>query len=109
MPIQFNTELLDKFIAPGISTFTSAEIPVLTSDFPQAPYWLVNHFLNNFTANSFKDGVRQVVIGYLRRVHHAFTTYHSARDSTLTYLDRNRPDYPKVRTYYDTIAILRGS
>ena len=103
--IQLNTDLLDKFVAPGISKFTYASIPNLRPEFHQANYWLVNHFLNNFYTSSFKDKARQVVIGYLRRVHHAFIAYHDARESTLQYLDGNQPDNPRIQQYYDSIAL----
>lgn len=106
--MQWNTDLLDKFVATGISTFTTASIPDLTPEFPQAKYWLANHFLNNALTASFPDRSRQVVLGYLRRVHHAFEAYHAARETTLRYLDENQPDNPRIQLYYDTIAIWEG-
>jgi len=96
---------LGKFVAPGISSFTSACIPDMTIDFPQAKYWLANHFLNNALTASFLDRTRQVVLGYLRRTHHAFEAYHAAREATLRYLDGNQPDNPRIQRYYDAIAI----
>jgi hypothetical protein len=106
--MQWNTDLLDKFVAPGISSFTTASIPDLTPEFPEAKYWLANHFLNNALTAAFRDRARQVVLGYLRRVHYAFEAYHSAREATLRYLDGNQPDNPRVQRYYDAVAIWEG-
>lgn len=106
--MQWNTELLDKFIAPGISSFTSATIPDLSPQFPEANHWLVNHYLNNFFRGSFKDRARQIAVGYLRRVHHAFVAYHDARVLTLEYLNGNQPDNPRIQKYYDSIASWEG-
>ena len=44
--MRWNPLLLDKHIAPAISSFTSASIPDLAGHFPQADYWPVNYFLN---------------------------------------------------------------
>ncbi len=44
--VAWNKDLLDKYIAPEISKFVSADIPDLTGLFPQSEYWLTNHFLN---------------------------------------------------------------
>jgi hypothetical protein len=65
--MQWNPEILREFIAPGITKFTSADIPDLTKRFPQAPYWVTNHFLNNALRASFKDQWRQVVMACWRR------------------------------------------
>ncbi|MES1189444.1 MAG: hypothetical protein ABUS47_00055 [Steroidobacter sp.] len=48
--MQWNSDILSKFVAPSIADFTSADIPDLADQFPQAPYWVVNHFLNNEAA-----------------------------------------------------------
>jgi hypothetical protein len=103
--MQWNMDLLDRFIAPDISKFTSATIPDLSPEFPEARHWLGNHFLNNFVEGSFKDRARQITVGYLRRVYHAFVTYHNARETTLRYLSGNQPDNPRIQQYYESIAL----
>ena len=60
--MQWNPAILSKFIAPDIAEFTSADIPALTDKFPEASYWLVNHFLNSVLGASFKDRWRQIVL-----------------------------------------------
>lgn len=102
--MQWNPEILSKFIAPGIAEFTSADIPDLTDRFPQAPYWVTNHFLNNALRASFKDQWRQVVLAYIRRAHNAFSAYHDARSRTSAYLDGNQSDNPRVGRYFDAVS-----
>jgi len=103
--MQWNPAILSKFIAPGIAEFTSADIPDLTDRFPQAPYWVTNHFLNNALRTSFKDRWRQVVLAYIRRAHNAFSAYHDARSRTLAYLDGNQPENPRVGRYFDAVSL----
>lgn len=102
--MQWNPTILSKFVAPGIAEFTSAEIPDLTARFPQAPFWLVNHFLNNVLRTSFKDRHRQVVLGFIRRAHNAFLAFHDARTGTLAYLDGNEPHNPRIGKYFDAVS-----
>jgi hypothetical protein len=102
--MKWNPALLSKFIAPGIAEFTSAAIPDLTAKFPQAPHWVVNHFLNNVLRAAFKDRWRQVVLGFVRRSHNAFVAYHDARKQTLEYLDGNEPHNPRVGRYFDAVS-----
>jgi hypothetical protein len=103
--MQWNDDILNKFIAPGITQFTGVDILDLTGEFPEARHWLWNHFSNNAFRGAFGDQARQVVLGYLRRVHHAFEAYHEAREATLRYLDGNQPDNPRIRAYYDAVAL----
>lgn len=102
--MQWNPDILHKFLAPGISEFTAADIPDLTEAYPQAPHWLTNHFLNNALRSSFKDQWRQVVLAYIRRSHNAFHTYHDARRLTFQYLDGNEPHNPRVSRYFDAVS-----
>ncbi|MEZ5543339.1 MAG: hypothetical protein R3F42_15055, partial [Pseudomonadota bacterium] len=102
--MQWNPEILSKLIAPGIAEFRSAVVPDLTDKFPQAPYWVVNHFLNNALRAAFKDRWRQVVLAYIRRSHNAFAAYHDARVRTLGYLDGNNPRDPRVGRYFDAVS-----
>jgi hypothetical protein len=102
--MKWNPAILSKFIAPDIAEFTSAVIPDLTDRFPQAPYWVVNHFLNNALRAAFKDRWRQVVLAYIRRSHNAFVAYHDARSRTFDYLDGNEPHNPRVGRYFDAVS-----
>jgi hypothetical protein len=104
MSLSWNSQLLEKHIAPGISTFTQATIPDLADGFPEADHWVVNFFLNSNLRASYSDNVRQLVLGFLRRAQLAVTAYGDARGLTLKYLDGNEPDNPRIRAYYAAIA-----
>lgn len=103
--MKWSAHHLNKNIAPEITKFTKADIPDLDTHFPQAKYWLQNHFLNVSFRGTFKAPARQVTFGYLRRVHHAFSAYHEARSLTLKYLDGNDPENPKIQAYYDAVGM----
>ena len=102
--MQWNPEILSKFLAPGIGNFTSAHIPDLTQRFPQAPHWVGNHFLNNVLRGHFGDRWRQVVFAYIRRAQNSFIAYHEARRLTLEYLDGKQPDNPLIRHYFGAVT-----
>lgn len=102
--MQWNPDILSKFLAPGIAEFTSADIPDLAHRYPQAPHWVGNHFLNNALRGHFKDRWRQVVLAYIRRAQNAFLTYHKARRLTLEYLDGNQPDNPRINRYFGAVT-----
>jgi len=104
MSWRFVPELLDSYIAPGISTFTEANIPDLSGRFPQAKYWLSRYFQNNVWGGSFPEPMRQYVLGFLRRAHLVHTAYLDARRLTLQYLEGNDIHNPSVAKYYDAIA-----
>jgi hypothetical protein len=93
---------LDTYIHPELSTFTSAEIPDLTAQFPQAPHWVGNHFLNSIFFGKFAPPVRQLVIGIVRRTHTAFAAYHRGRKAALDYLGSARSSR-SVSTYFDAL------
>ncbi len=102
--VQWNSNLLEKYIAPEISTFVNAEIPDVSDLFPESQYWLQNHFLNTVFGAKFKEKWRQVAIGFLRRSQNSFTSYHKARELTLEYLDNNDPLNPKISKYYLAVS-----
>lgn len=103
--VSWNTELLEKNIAPGISDFTEADIPDLQADYEQSAYWLANHFLNNAFRSSLKAPDKQYVQNYLFRAEVLFRLYHEAKDATLDYLVGNDPLNPRVSRYYKAISI----
>ena len=102
--MQWNPEILSKFLAPRITEFISADIPDLSQRYPEAPYWVSNHFLNNVFRSHFKDRWRQVVFAYIRRTQNAFFAYHDARCLTLEYLSGNKPDNPQINRYFSAVT-----
>jgi hypothetical protein len=102
--LQINTEFVDRFLAPGISTFTSCDAPDISAAHPEAGHWLTNHFLNSLLRSHYKDKVRQFAINQLMRAQTAFGDYHEARNLTNDYLRLGLPDNPATRTYFKAIG-----
>ena len=50
----FNSDLLNKLYAPGISEFTSCDAPDISEAHPEAGHWLTNHFLNSIFRVEYK-------------------------------------------------------
>jgi hypothetical protein len=91
-------------IAPGLASFSRADVPDLTGEFLQAPHWVANYFLNSVLRSSYEAPIRQAALGFLRRTDRAFQSYHEARRRTLEYVAGFDPGQPKVRLYYDAVA-----
>ncbi len=100
----WSAEILEKFVAPGVTTFVSASIPELPGNHPEAPHWLANHFLNSALSGSYKHGARQAALAYLRRTFHAYAAYADARIATTAYLENLSPFSPPVRKYFAAVA-----
>jgi hypothetical protein len=60
--ISISKDILESLVAPGITTFTSADIPDVEGRHPEASYWPVNYFLNSGFGHRFVHGARQVVL-----------------------------------------------
>lgn len=83
---QFSDDIKDKFIAPGVSNFTQAEIPDMSTWAKESPHWIDNFFLNSALSASFKPPMHAYAYNFLRRVQHAFSEHNLARESTLSFL-----------------------
>jgi hypothetical protein len=99
-------EILDKWIAPGVSDFTRAVIPDPAGKYPEAEDWSANFFLNSLNPIGYEYGLRQrqLVIGFLRRAQLAVAAYTAARRLTLEYLEGHNPLSPQIREYYAAVA-----
>lgn len=104
MTIQFNTDLLERYIAPGISKFSEAEIPDLRQQYDQHLYWLTNHFLDSSLSGAFASPMRQYAFNAIYRVQTAFRDYHEARELTYIYLGITVQDNPAVKPYFDALS-----
>jgi hypothetical protein len=78
--------VLDRYIAPRASDFTSAEIPDMSSDDPQPRHWVDSHFLNNVLRGSLDPRLGAYVVQYLRRAEAAHAEHARAREKTLAVL-----------------------
>lgn len=104
MTISYNKDLLDRYLAPGISSFTECDAPDVSSAHPQAPHWLANHFLNSVFRGQFPNKYRQFAFNLIMRARVAFSDYHEARALTMEYLAQGRPHNPVSRLYFQVIA-----
>ncbi len=87
MVIQFSDEILDKHIAPEVSSFNRADIPDMSSWEKEAPYWIANFFLNSAFITSFNPPMNAYAYNFLRRAHAAFIEHKLARDATYSFLE----------------------
>jgi hypothetical protein len=79
----------DKFVAPGISSFTEASISDLSG---LQERWLVSFILNSSLVVRLDDATRRTIYNFLRRAEAAFREYGSARQMTLAHLANPNPD-----------------
>jgi hypothetical protein len=84
--VQYSTTILDKHIAPGVSTFTKADIPDMSSWSKESPHWIANFFLNSTFSASFAPPMNAYAYNFLRRAQYAFAEHYLARESTLAFL-----------------------
>jgi hypothetical protein len=89
MTVDFSAEILDKYIAPGVSTFTSADIPDMSSWAKESRHWIGNFFLNSAFSASFAPEMKAYAYNFLRRTQFAFSEHRLARESTLLFLTRD--------------------
>lgn len=100
----WSSSILNRFVAPEITSFSAAEIPDLRDRFPDARFWLAHHFLNSVLRGSFTGQVRQLVVGIVRRCSHAFSEYHQAREETIEYLSTADPHNPSISRYFAAVT-----
>jgi hypothetical protein len=101
--MRFSNHVLNEFVAPGLAEFTIAEIPDLRLQFPQAQHWVGNHLLNSVFRARFKHGMRQLVIGYLRRSSRSFNAYHRAREISAKYIEAHSKGAQPIKKYYSAV------
>lgn len=107
--MQFNPELLNEMIAPGIAEFVGAEIPDLRYEFEQSSYWLSNHHLNHIFGPNYKDSWKQWNINLLLRAQAQFSFYHQAFDETKIFLSRSSHHNPAVSSYFRAVSLWEAS
>jgi hypothetical protein len=99
----WNPKIIEEHFAPGIGSFTSASIPDLSLEFPQADHWVANHLLNSIFRGTFTDPHRQYAINLLFRSRAAFRAYATARKNTFDYLSKSQPTRPNTGLYCDAL------
>lgn len=77
----------DRYVAPGMSTFTKADIPDMSAHKDQQTFWTLNFILSSMLRVKVPDQRRRLILTFLRRTEAAFDEYALARSATLDYLD----------------------
>jgi hypothetical protein len=90
----------DRFMAPEMSKFTSANIDDMSQIDPEQNHWQANYILNTVMRSSVPTPLRQQLFNFLRRCHSAFSEYAQARESTLTFLSERH----RILKYMDAIS-----
>jgi uncharacterized protein YjbI with pentapeptide repeats len=104
MTVRFSAELLERFIARGISEFTSADIPDMSDHDSQSSHWVANHFLNSIGRAGYQLPMGAHVQQYLRRAEAAFAEHDRAREATLWFLEagnRSPTSYWKALLHWE--------
>jgi hypothetical protein len=80
----------DKFIAPFMSAFSSADIRDMSSYCDQSTHWVSNFVLNTMYRINIASPSRQYLFNYLRRAEAAFRQHDLARKATSEFLAGSR-------------------
>ncbi|MGD9704445.1 MAG: hypothetical protein AB7Q42_12920 [Acidimicrobiia bacterium] len=99
----WNLRLFDELVAPGMSAFTSAEIPEIASRHPEAEHWLANYTLNALLRGRFRRPTDQYALNALRRISTAYEEYAIASRRTDEYLALRSDTNPAVRVYLSAL------
>jgi hypothetical protein len=98
-------DFMDKFVAPGYSSFTAATIPDLSAVNPEQGHWLTNFIPSGsgLRGVSLDDRTRRTLFNFLRRTEAAFREYEAAREFTLAHLAKpNHKEYVKAIDRWET-------
>jgi len=83
---RFTDHVADRFIAPGVSAFNTADIPDMSTYDPESKHWVANHFLNSVLRGKFEPPMNAYVYNFVRRAEAAFSEHEQARQATLRFL-----------------------
>ena len=86
MTVTYSAAILDTHIAPGVSAFTQAEIPDMSTWAKESPHWVANFFLNSAFTATFAPPMNAYAYNFLRRAQYSFSEHNVARESTLRFL-----------------------
>ena len=89
--IQYSDEILNTNIAPGVASFTAADIPDMSTWAPEAKFWIANYFLNTTYGAKFSTAMHAYAYNFLRHSLYAFKEHEQARAKTLEFLALRPP------------------
>ena len=84
--MMFSSAVLNRHIAPGVTEFTAAEIPDMTSWSKESAHWIANYFLNASLSGDFAPPMNAYAYNFLRRAQYAFSEHELARGSTVAFV-----------------------
>jgi len=87
MAIQYSDQIRENHIAPGVSSFTAADVPDMSEYTNESAFWVANFFLNSVFSARFKAPMDAYAYNFLRRTQFAFAEHHLARKATLAFLE----------------------
>lgn len=97
---QFSDQIRNSHIAPGVSDFTAAAIPEMSTYAKESAHWVSNFFLNSAFRASFRFPMNAYVYNFLRRAQFAFAEHDRARKATLAFLEG---DNQSVTRYVESL------
>lgn len=104
---RFTKNVLDKFMAPNVSSFHDSEIPDMSGE---SSSWLSKLFLNSVLRGSYADPTRQYAFNYLRRVEGAHVAHQCAKSATERFLSGSRQSMSRyMEAIYHWEAFLAQS
>lgn len=106
---QFNHVLLERLIAPEISSFTSATVPDLSESFPDSEHWIANYFLNSVFTGNFSGKWRVYAQNLIYRAQNCLFEYERARQLTDEFLAKTAPGKPATRAYFRMLSAWETS
>jgi hypothetical protein len=83
---RFSSHVRDRFIAPGVSAFNTAEVPDMSTYDPESKHWVANHFLNSVLRGKLNPPANAYAYSYVRRAEAAFSEHDQARQATLDFI-----------------------
>jgi hypothetical protein len=99
----WSPHILNRYLAPGISAFTQAQIPTIDPEGEEVEHWMANHFLNSVFRGEYAGKHRQLAFNIIYRAQACFEAYQSAADTTHKFLLESDPGKPKSRIYYKAL------
>jgi hypothetical protein len=104
MAIFLGAATYDLFLAPEITSFTSADLPDLKTVQRRSKSWIKNHRAHSMSGARYTDTWRQTAIVFLFRAQAVLSFYCQARVLTLRYLREAKRGKEPFDIYFDALA-----
>jgi hypothetical protein len=103
MTVQFSTELLEKYFAPGIDGVIPENIRDLSLEIPDTS-WLQNHFLNSIFGPNFNEAGRARFAILAFRAKTALVAYDRAKSACASFVEKSVSGNPATIQYFEAVA-----